>query len=150
MAETITDFIRRDLRARLQSKTDLPEDLTLTALSERYRVSLTPVRLAVRDLVAEQVLVKRPNGRLAINPHPDRRPGSARAVEPPTPPPDLGDLESTFTTEVIRMSLRGDTAYLREETTAERLGVGRAVLRQLLNRLQGKGLIEHLPRRGWR
>ena len=69
MTETITDYIRRDLRARLQSEHDLPEDLTLVALSQRYRVSLTPVRLAVRDLVVEQLLVKRPNGQLAINPH---------------------------------------------------------------------------------
>ena len=150
MAETITDFIRRDLRARLQSKADLPEDLTLTALSERYRVSLTPIRLAVRDLVAEQLLVKRPNGQLAINPNPRRTVSPILSDEPPHPPPDIGRLESTFTAEVIRMSLRGDTAYLREEATAERLGVGRAVLRQLLNRLQGKGLIEHIPRCGWR
>ncbi len=147
---TITDYIRRDLRARLQSEHDLPEDLTLVALSQRYRVSLTPVRFAVRDLVAEQLLVKRPNGQLAINPHRNRRAGSNESLGPPCPPSDLGELESTFIGEVIRMSLRGDTAYLREESTAERLGVGRAVLRQLLNRLQGKGLIEHLPRRGWR
>ena len=69
MTETITDYIRRDLRARLQSEHDQPEDLTLGALSQRYRVSITPIRLAVRDLVAEQLLVKRPNGQLAINPH---------------------------------------------------------------------------------
>lgn len=148
MAETITDFIRRDLRARLRSRPDSLEDLTLAALSERYRVSLTPVRLAVRDLVAERLLIKRPNGQLAINPHPERR--SSRSAEAPSPPPDVNDLEGKLAAEVIRMSLRGDTAYLREEATAERLGIGRAVLRQLLHRLQGKGLIEHLPRRGWR
>jgi DNA-binding GntR family transcriptional regulator len=122
----------------------------LAALSQLYRVSLTPVRLAVRDLVAEELLIKQPNGQLAINRNPNRRPGPNESIEPPSRPPDLSEVERAFTAEVIRMSLRGDMAYLREEVTAQRLGVGRAVLRQLLNRLQGKGLIEHLPRRGWR
>jgi len=150
MPETITDYIRRDLRVRLQNQGDLTPDLTLTALARQYRVSLTPVRLAVRALLAERVLVKRPNGRLALNGEANRRARSRRSVELPSPPPDRSDLESSFTAEVIRMSLRRDTAYLREEATAERLGVGRAVLRQLLDRLQGKGLIEHVPRCGWR
>ena len=150
MTETITEYIQRDLRARLQTEGELPEDLTLEALSRRYGVSLTPVRRAVGALVAERLLVKSPNGQLAINPQRNRRPRSRGPIAPPSPPPDLGELESAFSAEVIRMSLRRDTAYLREESTAKRLGVGRAVLRQLLNRLQGKGLIEHLPRRGWR
>jgi DNA-binding GntR family transcriptional regulator len=150
MAETITDFIRRDLRTRFQTQRDLPLDLTLTALSQRYRVSLTPVRLAVRDLVADGLLLKQPNGRLAINREANRRGRSNGSVETLVSPPDRRELENTFTGQVIRMSLRGDTAYLREEATAEQLGVGRAVLRQLLSRLQGKGLIEHIPRCGWR
>jgi DNA-binding GntR family transcriptional regulator len=150
MAKSITDYIRRDLRARLRTEHDAPVDLTLSALSQEYRVSLTPVRLAVRDLVAEHWLVKRPNGQVAINHERKRTPTSGDSIEPPNLPLDLGNLESTFTSEVIRMSLRRETDYLREEATAERLGVGRSVLRQLLHRLQGKGLVEHLPRRGWR
>jgi DNA-binding GntR family transcriptional regulator len=39
---------------------------------------------------------------------------------------------------------------LREEATADRLGIGRTVLRQVLNRLAGLVLVDHLPRRGWK
>lgn len=67
MSDTITDYIRGDLRERILGQRCSLSELTLTALSERYRVSLTPVRLAVRDLIAEKVLVKRPNGRLGMN-----------------------------------------------------------------------------------
>jgi DNA-binding GntR family transcriptional regulator len=149
MPETITDYIKRDLRARARGNGGLPENLTLSALSEQYRVSLTPVRLAVRDLVAEQVLLKYPNGRLAINRN-KTQPRQVRPAPAPVPPPGLSELESRLADQIIRASLRGEAIFLREETTAEQLGVGRTVLRQVFSRLAGKGLLEHLPRRGWR
>ncbi len=144
MANTITTFIKHDLKARLGTGAGLPDKLTLTALSEHYRVSLTPVRLAVRELVEERVLLKQPNGRMAVNP------GAVSETSPIDFPAPAQDIEAPLTAEIIRLSLRGETEYLREETTAERYGVGRTVLRQVLNRLAGEGLIEHLPRRGWR
>jgi DNA-binding GntR family transcriptional regulator len=68
----------------------------------------------------------------------------------PTLPEPPIDLEASLTAEVIRLSLAGRAVHLREEATAARFGVGRSALRQALGRLAGKGLIEYLPRRGWR
>jgi DNA-binding GntR family transcriptional regulator len=144
---TITTFIKHDLKARLRTGTGLPERLTLAALSEHYQVSLTPVRLAVRELVAERVLIKQANGRMAVDP------AALAALADdglPTRPAEGQEVEAALREEVIRLSLGGETSCLREEATAERFGVGRTVLRQVLNRLAGQRLIEHLPRRGWR
>ncbi|MGE3804911.1 MAG: FCD domain-containing protein [Gemmataceae bacterium] len=148
MPETITDFIRRDLAARLREGRGPATGLTLAALASHYSVSLTPVRLAVQELIDDGLLVKQPNGRLAPNPDapaPPRATGKKDAA----PPTKLADIEQALTGEIIRISLRGGHEYLREEATADRLGIGRTVLRQLLSRLAGSGILEHRPRRGW-
>ena len=152
MSETITDYIKQDIKSRLRAGGGLPDKLTLTALSAHYNVSLTPVRLAVQELVDEDVLRKQRNGRMEVNPDALDVVRSAVDAPPPSRPGDTTDAEAALATEIIQLSLRGgaEGEYLREEATAERLGVGRTVLRQLLNRLAGQGLIEHLPRRGWR
>jgi len=151
MSETITDFIKQDLKARLRAGGILPDKLTLTALSDLYEVSLTPIRSAVQELVNEDVLRKQPNGRMEVNPAAMDVIASAMAAQPASRPGALPDAEAVLAAEIIPLSLRGgDENFLREEVTAERLGIGRTVLRQLLNRLAGQGLIEHLPRRGWR
>ncbi|MBY0522128.1 MAG: GntR family transcriptional regulator [Gemmataceae bacterium] len=147
MPDTITEFVKQDLKARLPTGVGLPSKLTLVALSEHYQVSLTPVRIAVRELVDEQVLVKEANGRMAL--HPAARPAD-EDLSPPTRPALAQRIEATLTAEILRQSLRGEAEYLREEATAERFGIGRTALRQVLNRLAGQGLLDHLPRRGWR
>jgi DNA-binding GntR family transcriptional regulator len=38
---------------------------------------------------------------------------------------------------------------LREETTAEKYGISRSSIRHIFQRLAGRGILEHLPRRGW-
>lgn len=145
MAETITEYIKRDLCFRLCSKDEFADRLTLTALAKHYNVSLMPVRLAVRELIAEGVLLKQANGQLNVN----RSAVNLRTgtFAPPSPPDAL---ETALTQDVIRMSLRGEASCLREEATANRYRIGRTALRQVLNRLALKGLVEHLPRRGWR
>jgi DNA-binding GntR family transcriptional regulator len=150
MSETITDYIQHDLKARLRSGAGLPEKLTLAAIAQHYRVSLTPVRLAVGQLIAERVLRKQANGRMEVNLELLQQ---LPAVDPrsfPERPAGTTEIEAVLTGELIHLSLRGRAEPLREEATAERFGIGRTVLRQLLNRLAGKGLVEHLPRRGWR
>jgi DNA-binding GntR family transcriptional regulator len=52
--------------------------------------------------------------------------------------------------EVIRLSLQGQTTFLREHAWSHRLGIGRGILRQLLSQLAGQGIVVHVPRRGWR
>jgi DNA-binding GntR family transcriptional regulator len=59
-------------------------------------------------------------------------------------------LAERLTEDIVRRSLRGSSEFLREEAIAQQMGVGRTVLRQAFNRLAGKGLLEHIPRRGWR
>ncbi len=165
MQATISEFIERDLADRIGSEAGVPAPLTITALSNHYGVSATPVREAVRKLVAAGVLVKQQNGRLRIEPgraQPHRtawnsttKSGSpAPASLPPqttspTPSPS-SQLEETIAAEVISRSLRGESDYLREEATAARFGVGRTSIRQVLGRLAGRGLIDHVPRCGWR
>ena len=144
MPATITNFIIRDLKERLRTDRSLSTDLTLSQLARHYGVSLTPVRLAVNALVDEAVLLKRGNGRLSLNP--DRTLPEARS-EPPTEPPDW---EGRLIEQIVAMSLQGSAQYLREEAMAQRYGVGRTMVRQAFSRLAGKGLIEHVPRCGWR
>jgi DNA-binding GntR family transcriptional regulator len=59
------------------------------------------------------------------------------------------DAEVRLTQLVIESSLRGESVFLREEESAEQLGVGRTVVRAMLSRLSGRGIVEHVPRRGW-
>ena len=50
----------------------------------------------------------------------------------------------------MEISLGGEECFVREEATANRHGLTRSTLRQILQRLAGEGLLEHVPRRGWR
>lgn len=147
---TIAEYIERDLRARLGAGGGPPEALTLHALSAHYGVSPTPVRHALKALIDQRVLRRRDNGRVEVDPSSiARRPSNAEATAPARPR-DAADVEAELTAEVIALGLRGEPVQLREEETAARYGVGRTVLRQVLGRLAGRGLIDHLPRRGWR
>ena len=143
---TISDYIENDLRVRARTPGGLPEPITLQALSGMYGVSLTPVRSAVNALVSDRVFRKATNGRVELDP------SSARSHVIPIDLPGMsspGEVDRRVTTEIIRLGLSGRPVHLREEETADRLGVGRTVLRQSLHRLSGKGLIAHMPRRGW-
>lgn len=144
MAGTITESIKRDLCLRLCGEGEPLNKLTLAALAKHYKVSQMPIRLAVRELVAEGVLRKQANGRLEVN----REAAKARASALPPSPEET--LEAALTQEIIRRSLRGESSYLREETTAQRYHIGRTALREILHRLAHKGLVEHFPRQGWR
>jgi DNA-binding GntR family transcriptional regulator len=150
MTTTISNHIKRDLSGRIESGLGPPADLTLAALSRHYGVSFSPVREAIRDLVAEGVLAKGENGRVRLNPlrQAGLNPGEP---EPLSPPPNrAAELEAALAVEVIARSLRRDAKYLREEVTAMSLGVGRTAIRQVLGRLAGRGLVVHVPRCGWR
>lgn len=142
---TIAEFIAEDLAARTRSGAP-PEDLTLQAIADLYAVSLTPVRHAVARLIEERILLKRDNGRLEVNPRKIGR-GAVRAPEAPTRPEELQDRISSW---VVRQSLAGTHVYLRESATADALGVGRSTVRESFRRLEGSGLLEHVPRHGWR
>jgi len=139
---SIATFIKRDLIAGIRSGEIEPDGLTLNALSKKYRVSATPVRMAVRELIDEKYLKKGDNGRLAI--HFDST-GESTAASPEEPP----DWGQVIANDLVQLSLEGKPVLLREETTAEKYGISRSSIRQIFHRLAGRGILEHLPRRGW-
>jgi len=139
---SIATFIKQDLIAGIRSGEIGPDRLTLNSLSKRYRVSATPVRMAVRELIAEKYLKKGNNGRLAVRF--DSR--AAAAADSPDEPTDWGQV---IANDLVQQSLQGKPVLLREETTAEKYGISRSSIRQIFHRLAGRGILEHLPRRGW-
>ncbi|WP_308367488.1 MULTISPECIES: GntR family transcriptional regulator [unclassified Microbulbifer] len=143
---TITEFIKTDVKAALHARGRLPFKLTLGAMSSHYGVSLTPVRHAVDELIEEGVIRRKENGRLELVP--DALKG--QVVEAPQPESPDQKLDEQIRQDVIARSLQQDTEYLREQATAEKYGAGRTVVRQVFSRLAGAGLIEHVPRCGWR
>lgn len=143
---TISEFIAKDLCGRIRSGDALPENLTLPGLAQFYSVSLTPVRTAVAELIEDDIIRKEPNGRLAI-PTSVRRAPVEPPVEPAERPPDW---TSIVQQDAIRESLRGESQKWKINETAERYGIGRAVVQSIFQRLAGMGILEHEPRCGWR
>src|SRR5262249_42259522 len=139
---SIATFIKEDLIANIRSGEIGSERLTLDALSKRYRVSVTPVRAAIHELIEEKYLEKGDNGRLAV-----RAEAAGRVASPPPEEPiDWGEV---IANDLVRLSLEGVPVLLREETTAEKYGISRSSTRQIFQRLAGRGILGHLPRRGW-
>src|SRR5262245_25825035 len=128
---SIATFIKRDLIANIRSGKISSDRLTLDALSRRYQVSTRPVRAAVRELIEEKFLEKAENGRLAI-----RRKPPAGAVSPPREPVDWG---AVIANDLVQLSLEGVPVLIREETTAEKYGIGRSTVRENFLRLAGRG-----------
>jgi len=144
---TLASYIQHDLENRIEAGNGLPEPLTLDALARHYRVSFTPVRRAVDELVSRRFIEKDKQGRLSLGSRRARGNQTAVRAAVPVPPPNCDQM---IAAELIRRSLHGESDYLREEATAERHGVGRTVIRQVFSRLAGQGLLEHVPRCGWR
>ena len=122
--------------------------LTINALADHYEVSFTPVRTALAQLTEQGLLVKTPNGRLTrAKP---RKNGSADKFDPvelPAPPRNSYTLISN---DLVNLSLEGESVYLREEATAEKYGLSRSAVRNIFHRLAGSGMLDHIPRKGWR
>lgn len=144
----ISQYIENDLIEKIRSGDQLPAKLTLASLAEQYEVSLTPVRAALEKLIESKFILKGQTGRLSVNSR--RRTKS----QPRNRKSDSGiphrDWDEVITDDIIHLSLQGEPVYLREESAAQRYGVGRTVIRQVFNRLAGASLIERVPRRGWR
>lgn len=144
---TLADYVYADLGHRIARKEQPPCRLTYAALCHHYGVSLTPVRAAVKRLQEEGLLVAQSNGRLVA------------PADPPEFAPDFEIASETFGASqaenrvrqaLIRDSLLGRSEFIREEAAAERFSIGRTALRPILSRLAGAGILEHVPRCGWR
>lgn len=161
----LSDYIASDLEAKLRRGELSLADLTLARLGKRYQVSFTPVRRALDNLVQRGLLVRGENGRVSIQPGLCKPPKDISAsesrltddtlrdaAEPPkvAPPKEVSDWERVLSGRIVRLSLLGKSIFLREESTAAKFGIGRTLLRQVFSRLSGRGLLQHVPRRGWR
>jgi DNA-binding GntR family transcriptional regulator len=144
---SIASYIKDDLAARLKSGRDLSAQLTLDSLAEYYDVSFTPVRTAVSELIDEGLLEKGPNRRLMAPTPSSKRNGRSHRQKPPKPPRDSFEIISR---DLVHLSLKGEPVYLREEATAEKYDISRSAIRNILHRLTGEGMLDHIPRRGWR
>jgi DNA-binding GntR family transcriptional regulator len=150
MNSKLSDNIKENLQFLLERSVSLPFKLTLGSIAEYYSVSLTPVRLVIDQLVSEQLLIRKSNGRLerAFIPCED---SLMTSVESPIERVDSNEqLEKDVCDFVIQRSLQNHTDYLREEATANRFNIGRTIMRQIFSRLEGKGFIQHVPRCGWK
>ncbi len=143
---SIANYIKEDLAARLQSREELPVQLTLGSLSEFYQVSFTPVRAAVSELIEEGLLEKGENRRLI--PGKCRKNGAGKQKQ--RLPQRPSDPFETIRDDLIQLSLQGEAIYLREEATAEKYKISRSAIRNIFHQLAGLGMLDHIPRRGWR
>lgn len=149
MSTNVTDTIKEDLAEQLQTRPDLPFNLTLGSIAKHYNVSLTPIRQVVEELVEQALIHRKPNGRL------ERINIPTVAIDAPPRKKDKplkldSDLDQLLTDYIVELSLKNHEEYLREEATAKKYNTGRTVMRQVLSRLAGVGLIEHVPRCGWK
>src|SRR5262245_19979044 len=92
-------FIKQDLLASIRAGTIASDGLTVGSLSKRYRVSATPVRVAVRELIDERYLKKGDNGRLVV-----RTAGQFGSDSSPKKPTDWGHVVAN---DLVRLSLEG-------------------------------------------
>jgi DNA-binding GntR family transcriptional regulator len=144
---SIAAYIKDDLTARLLSGRELPIQLTLDSLADHYKVSLTPVRSAVAGLIDEGLLEKTPNRRLTARTQQKVNARARRLPKLPEPPRDPFEV---IANDLIVLSFQGKPVYLREKATAKKYGIGRSAIHDILHRLAGKGILDHIPRRGWR
>lgn len=144
---SLKNYIKNDLEVRLRSGQELPAQLTLESLAEHYQVSFSPVRIAIAELVEEGLLQKGANRRLVLNTKKIKPLKRGKKSALPEPPADMFEV---ITNEFVKLSLKGESVDIREEVTAKKYGISRSSLRIILNRLAGTGIIDHIPRRGWR
>lgn len=146
---TLALDIERDLAERIRRRSALPDRLTVRALAAHYGVSATPVRRAIEGLEREGWLERLGNGRLVARRRAGATGRSGRCRRGARDGAEV-PLEERVEREVLLMSLRGEAGFLREDPLAERMGVGRTRLRQVLHELAGAGFLDHVVRRGWR
>ncbi len=107
---------------------------------------------AVDALLAEGLLTRNDNGRLSASvPNVTKLASPKRAKTPEKNKRDIDlSTEEAIRNNVIQRCLTQQKDFLREAATADEFDVGRTVVRQIFSRLAGEGLLQHVPRCGWR
>lgn len=142
---TWTNYIINDITTKLASNKPLPEPPTLQFLSKFYNVSITPVRAAVNELINRKILIKKENGRLEFNKR-SAIPAKNLSSKTSAPPKDYFE---AIINDMVMQSLKGASVFLREEDIADSYNISRTQVRQIFSKLEGYGIINHLPRKGW-
>ncbi|MDF1743298.1 MAG: GntR family transcriptional regulator [Gimesia sp.] len=144
---SLKNYINNDLEVRLRSGQELPAQLTLESMASHYQVSFSPVRIALAELVDEGLLQRGSNRRLEISTNRIKPLKRGKKSDLPEPPVDMFEV---ITNDFVQLSLKGEPVDIREEVTAQKYKMSRSSLRIILNRLAGTGILDHIPRRGWR
>lgn len=146
--------IKEDIAQALQAGGHFHVPLTIEALALHYRVSFSPVRAAIEELIKDGLLMKASNKRLLpvkCGTHPEKTGVRAFRVLPDAPAlqavPEAYDV---IAEDCVTLSLRGEACYLREEALAGRHSISRSSVRNILHRLSGEDIVQHVPRCGWR
>ena len=150
MNSKVTHAIIDDLRRHLLDCRQLPFKITLASIADYYQVSVTPVREVVDALIDEGVLARQANSRLVRTSAPSKRRKTLSSASLQKTYVKSESLEAQVTNEVVRLCLQKYSEYLREEATAKKYHTGRTAIRQVFSRLAGVGIIEHVPRCGWK
>lgn len=145
MNSTLSQRIELELRNIISGGVEPSFRLTFVSIAKHFGVSIQPVRTAVDTLLEERWLLRNAQGRLTMNPE---KVGEDFDL-PPVPDGQSPDVGAELEKIIIQHSLRGEEVFLREEETAELVGVGRTILRAEFTRMHGRGLVQHIPRRGW-
>jgi DNA-binding GntR family transcriptional regulator len=105
------------------------------------------VRAAVAELIDEGLLEKGLNRRLKATAPANANSQTRHTPKQPEPPSDPYEV---IAKDLVQLSFQGDPVYLREEATADKYDISRSAIRNILHRLAGEGMLDHIPRRGWR
>ncbi len=142
----ISNHIINDIKSRITNGHPLPQKLTIANLAEAYNVSTTPVRIAIKALIDQNILIKHNNGRLEIT---KKNLKTADTIPTPTITNQTDAIFIQLSQVILKESLTSNEVFLREQSTSEQYNIGRTVVRQLFSKLAGAGMLEHIPRRGW-
>lgn len=144
-----SQYIELDLRGRLSNGKPLPCEPTLERLAGHYRVSTRPVRTALQRLRQRGWLIKearqhkRRFSGSKVKPKRVDHAGDSK-IDPPT------DYVEAIGRHLVAQSLEGRETFIREQAMAAQFAVSTTTVREAFHRLVGQGVIEHIPRRGWR
>lgn len=138
----LTEHIEKDITTHL-SLGSTPCKMTVAALAAHYDVSPTPIQIVLARLLKDGKVTKLANGRIEVS-------KNLTKLKTKTEINTKDDPYVRVLREIVQRSLHAKDDFLREETTAANHGLSRSAVREICHTIAGKGLLEHIPRRGWR
>ncbi len=145
----ISEYIKNDLSEFLSKGRPFSVELNLISLAKHYGASTQPVRTALAQLEKEGLLTKQANGRF-IPKGPQKKSLQKTSKPPSINIPSHDSVYRQIAEDLVKQSFRTDDTYLREQASATKYGIGRTVLRQIFLRLSTEGILQHVPRCGWK